>query len=252
MSETLVGRSVARMRPTCGWPMRCSVGPRLILKADTSRLPIDDRRGRPEIASQHDQHRPSGPRPSSHSDARINPPWRLACVPRASAAWSERRPLLTFFVLSCLFSWWPAVVAAFSSSEGGLAGFGRFVAAVVVLALTRGRSGVKDLLASMIKWRVPPRAYLAAIGIPIGITAVAILLTIATGAAMPSAAALGAWTADPAHGGADAAESGDGWSLGRTGIPGLRPRTPGAALRPVGRSPTPRWRSGWSGTCRSF
>ena len=109
----------------------------------------------------------------------------------------RRRPLLTFFVLSCLFSWWPAVVAAFSSSEGGLAGFGPFVAAVVVLALTQGRSGVKALLASMIKWRVPPRAYLAAIGIPIGITALAILLTIATGAAMPSAAALGAWTEIP-------------------------------------------------------
>ncbi len=100
-------------------------------------------------------------------------------------------------MLSCLFSWWPAVVAAFSSSEGGLAGFGPFVAAVVVLALTQGRSGVKALLASMIKWRVPPRAYLAAIGIPIGITALAILLTIATGAAMPSAAALGAWTEIP-------------------------------------------------------
>jgi len=109
----------------------------------------------------------------------------------------RRRLLLTFFVLSCLFSWWPAVVAAFNSSEGGLAGFGPFVAAVVVLALTQGRSGVKALLASMIKWRVPPRAYLAAIGIPIAITALAILLTIATGAVMPSAAALGAWTEIP-------------------------------------------------------
>jgi len=97
-------------------------------------------------------------------------------------------------VLSCLLSWWPAVVAAFGSSEGGLAGFGPFIAAVVVLALTQGRSGVKDLLARMIKWRVGPRAYLVAFGIPIAITAVAILLTIATGAPMPSAAALGACT----------------------------------------------------------
>ena len=109
----------------------------------------------------------------------------------------RRRPLLTFFVLSCLLSWWPAVVAAFGSSEGGLAGFGPFVAAVIVLALTQGWSGVKDLLARMVKWRVGPRAYLVAFGIPIVITGAAILLTLATGAAMPSAAALGAWTQIP-------------------------------------------------------
>lgn len=107
----------------------------------------------------------------------------------------RRRPLASFFVLSCLLSWWPALLSG--PSGGGLAGFGPFVAAIIVLALSQGRSGVVDLLARMVRWRVAPRAYLAAIGIPVVITGAAILLTLALGAAAPSATALGAWTQIP-------------------------------------------------------
>ena len=80
---------------------------------------------------------------------------------------------------------------------GGLAGFGPFLAAIVVLALTQGRTGVKDLIARMIRWRVAPRAYLAAVGIPVLITGAAIGLTLLLGGVTPSREALGAWTQIP-------------------------------------------------------
>ena len=91
----------------------------------------------------------------------------------------RRRPLLSFFVLSCLFSWWPALLGG----SGGLAGFGPLVAALVVLGITRGRVGIKDLLVRMVRWRVAPRHYLIALGIPIVLTGGAVALTLATGAA---------------------------------------------------------------------
>ena len=110
----------------------------------------------------------------------------------------RRRSLVAFFVLSCLLSWWPAALGMLGwASWGGLAGFGPFVAAVLVLALTEGRGGVKDLLVRMVRWRVAPRAYVMAIGIPVVISAAAIALTVASGAAVPSAVALGGWTEIP-------------------------------------------------------
>lgn len=110
----------------------------------------------------------------------------------------KAHPLASFFVLSCLFSWWPSALAAAGwSSSGGLAGFGPFLAAVLVLALAEGRGGVRQLLVRMVRWRVGPRAYLLAIGIPVVITGAAVGLTLASGAAVPSGAALGSWTQLP-------------------------------------------------------
>lgn len=133
------------------------------------------------------------------SDARPLPTEDASRGSRATGirSWVGHRPLLTFFVLSCLLSWWPAVLGAAGGGSGGLAGFGPFLAAIVVLGLTQGRAGVKDLLARMIRWRVSPRAYLAAVGLPVLVTGAAIGMILALGGAMPSAAALGAWTQIP-------------------------------------------------------
>ncbi len=109
----------------------------------------------------------------------------------------RRRPLLTFFLLSCLFSWWPAVLGAVGVSSGGLAGFGPFLAAVVVLALTRGRAGVKDLLVRMVRWRVAPSAYLVALGVPLAVTGTAVLLTVVAAGGQMSRSGLAAWTQVP-------------------------------------------------------
>lgn len=48
----------------------------------------------------------------------------------------RRRPLITFFALAYALSWWPAILYAFDLLPQPIAGFGPFLAAVVVLAIT--------------------------------------------------------------------------------------------------------------------
>lgn len=109
----------------------------------------------------------------------------------------RRRPLISFIVLSCLLSWWPAVLYAMNASPLPIASFGPFLAAVIVLGATGGRAGVRALLRSMVQWRVSRRAYLLAIGLPLMFSGSAILANLAWGAAAPSASDLATWTAIP-------------------------------------------------------
>ena len=110
----------------------------------------------------------------------------------------RRRPLASFFLLSCLLSWWPAVLYAMDASPIPIAGFGPFLAALVVLGATGGRAGVRALFRSMVSWRAPRRAYLLAIGLPLMFSGIAILANLALGAAEPSASDLATWTSIPA------------------------------------------------------
>jgi membrane protease YdiL (CAAX protease family) len=105
----------------------------------------------------------------------------------------RRRPLLAFFVLACVLSWWAGALYLVGWSPIPVAGFGPFLAALIVLALTDGRPGTRRLLRSMVRWRVPVRAYVAAFGIPIVASGLAIAANLALGAPRPSAAALGGW-----------------------------------------------------------
>jgi CAAX protease family protein len=107
------------------------------------------------------------------------------------------QPLAAFFLLSCALSWWAAVPYLLGVSPVPTAGFGPFLAAVVVLRVTEGRAGVRRLLSSMVRWRVPARAYVAAVGVPVLISAVAIFGNLALGAAPPDAAAAAVWTNIP-------------------------------------------------------
>ena len=58
----------------------------------------------------------------------------------------RRHPLITFFVLAYALSWWPSILYAFDLSPLPIVGFGPFLAALVVLAVTQGKSGVMTLL----------------------------------------------------------------------------------------------------------
>jgi membrane protease YdiL (CAAX protease family) len=116
---------------------------------------------------------------------------------RGPARLVRRRPLLTFFVLSCALAWWPAPFYVHGWLPAAQAGFGPFLAAVIVLAVTRGRTGVRRLMADMVRWRAPKRAYAAAIGAPLLMSGAAIGLKLALGAARPPSADLALWTGIP-------------------------------------------------------
>jgi uncharacterized protein len=65
----------------------------------------------------------------------------------------RRYPLITFFVLAYALSWWPWILYSFDLLPNPIVGFGPFLAALVVLALTEGKSGVGRLVRRMVRWR---------------------------------------------------------------------------------------------------
>jgi membrane protease YdiL (CAAX protease family) len=105
----------------------------------------------------------------------------------------RRHPLIVFFVLAYVFSWWPWPLYALGLAPGYIVGFGPFLAALVVLALTRGKIGILGLLKRMVRWRVGPVWYAAALLLPVGVALGATVLNVLLGAQPPSSAELGAW-----------------------------------------------------------
>jgi membrane protease YdiL (CAAX protease family) len=106
----------------------------------------------------------------------------------------RRHPLVVFFVLAYALSWWPWILYAFDLSPLPIVGFGPFLAAIVVLAVTRGKAGVMALLRRMVRWRVSPVWYAVALLLPIAITVAATVLNVLFGAQAPSSAELSGWT----------------------------------------------------------
>jgi len=58
------------------------------------------------------------------------------------------RPLTWFVVAAYAFSWWSVPFA-----NGAIIPYGPFIAAILVLVLTKGRSGVRELLRRMTTWQ---------------------------------------------------------------------------------------------------
>jgi membrane protease YdiL (CAAX protease family) len=108
----------------------------------------------------------------------------------------RRYPLITFFVLACALSWWPWILYSFDLLPNPIVGFGPFLAALVVLALTEGKSGVGGLLRRMVRWRVGLRWYAVALLLPILVTLTAAALNVFLLGAQPtsSVAELGGWS----------------------------------------------------------
>ena len=93
-----------------------------------------------------------------------------------------RHPLIWFAVLSIVLSWWAWPLYSFGLLPVPVASFGPFLAALVVLAVTEGKSGVVGLLRRMGRWRVGVVWYLAALALPVALSAAAVMLNMALGA----------------------------------------------------------------------
>ena len=108
----------------------------------------------------------------------------------------RRFPLSTFFVLAFVLSWWPWILYSFDLVPNPIGGFGPFLAAIVVLALTEGKRGVIGLLRRMVRWRVGLLWYAVALLLPIVVTLTAAALNVfLLGAQRTSSVAeLGGWS----------------------------------------------------------
>jgi membrane protease YdiL (CAAX protease family) len=98
-------------------------------------------------------------------------------VPEISHA-IKRHPIITFFVLTYVITW---VFVPF----GSFGAFGPLVAALIVAPLTRGRAGLKELGLRMIRWRVRWYWYLVAMGLPLAIHGLTMLINEAVGVGTP-------------------------------------------------------------------
>jgi len=94
----------------------------------------------------------------------------------AISTFIKRYPLLIFFILAYTLSWW------FIPLAGSPLPYGPMLAAIIVLAFTHGKAGLKELLSQATRWRVGWKWYLIAPGIVIAFTTGAIGLNLLLGA----------------------------------------------------------------------
>jgi uncharacterized protein len=97
-------------------------------------------------------------------------------------SYARRHPLIWFAVLSIALSWWAWPLYSLGLIPVPVASFGPFLAALIVLAVTEGRSGVIGLLRRMGHWRVGAVWYLVALALPVALSAAAVVINIALGA----------------------------------------------------------------------
>jgi len=94
----------------------------------------------------------------------------------------RRHPQIAFFVLAYAVAW------AFVPS-GYFGAFGPLAAALIVVPLTQGRAGLRELGSRLVRWRVRWFWYLVALGLPLAIHFVTAGLHTAAGADVPSVTA---------------------------------------------------------------
>lgn len=110
------------------------------------------------------------------------------------SAFLSRHRLATFFILAYALSWWAWIPYALGVFPNPVASFGPFLAALVVLALTEGKTGLLGLFRRMIRWRVAPGWYAVALLLPAVLAIAATVLNVLLGAQPPSAVQLSKWT----------------------------------------------------------
>ena len=78
----------------------------------------------------------------------------------------RKHPLIAFFALAYLLTWWIYPLLKFSPLLGIFGLFGPALAAIIMAAVTDGKAGVKALLSRVVRWRVGLRWYAIALGLP--------------------------------------------------------------------------------------
>lgn len=78
----------------------------------------------------------------------------------------RKHPLIAFFVLAYLLTWWIYPLLKFSPFLGIFGLFGPALAAIIMAAVTEGKAGLKALLRRVVLWRVGLPWYVIALGLP--------------------------------------------------------------------------------------
>ena len=93
----------------------------------------------------------------------------------------KRHPIITFFFLTYAISWGFLPIEAVGFMPGG-----PLLAALIVVPITQGWAGLRELGSRMIRWRVRWYWYVVAIGLPLAVVLLTVGLNVALGASTPS------------------------------------------------------------------
>src|SRR5919199_246665 len=99
----------------------------------------------------------------------------------------KRHPLITFFVLTYAIGWGCKPFWTFQAGSP-------LIAALIVIPLTQGVAGLKELGLRITRWRVKWYWYALAIGVPLAVLGLVVGLNLALGASAPSLASYGSFT----------------------------------------------------------
>jgi hypothetical protein len=94
----------------------------------------------------------------------------------------RKHPLIAFFVLAYLLTWWIYPVLKISPLLGIFGLFGPALAAMIMAAITGGKAGLKALLSRVVRWRVGLPWYVIALGLPTVLSLVTAALAYVLGA----------------------------------------------------------------------
>jgi membrane protease YdiL (CAAX protease family) len=103
----------------------------------------------------------------------------------------RRHPIITFFVLAYAISWVGLPLYAAGIWPIPFLATGPLIAALIMIALTQGRAGLRELGSRMIRWRIGWIWYVVAIGLPLAVLLLTVVLNVALGAGAPSLAGVG-------------------------------------------------------------
>ena len=101
----------------------------------------------------------------------------------------KRHPIITFFVLTYAISWGFLPIEAVGFMPGG-----PLLAALIVIPITQGWAGLRELGSRMIRWRVRWYWYVVAIALPLAVVLLTVGLNVALGASTPSLVQFGSVT----------------------------------------------------------
>ena len=96
----------------------------------------------------------------------------------------KRHPFATFVILAFALSWYPWLLhlTKLVPRASGMNPLGVAAAAFITAGLLRGRAGVKELLARLVRFRVRPGWYVFALGFPVGAALMALGISVLLGA----------------------------------------------------------------------
>jgi membrane protease YdiL (CAAX protease family) len=103
----------------------------------------------------------------------------------ALIAWIREHRLAAFFVLAYALSWWPWPLYVAGVAPAPFLEIGPLLAALIVISLTDGLAGLRELGSRLVRWRVGWYWYAVALGFPLVIRAVAAALNVGFGAPVP-------------------------------------------------------------------